>query len=864
MRPGFALTLSEDGIGLLHRAKGGWQRIGDVSLDDPGLGETLRLMRGTAEGLARGKLHTKLVIPDSQVLYTTQPLRGETPAEKHASLLNGLDGLTPYAVDEIVFDWQETGDGRARLAVVARETLAEAEAFADQHAFNPVCCVAAPPADQFGGEAFFGPTSVAGRVLENGESPERDSAPVRPGAMADYAAGDEPAARPKPAGPAKASAGEADRPKAAPAKPAPAEPEPEPAETAPETPPAAPPDEDAPQDRTPPSFSTRRAGDAPAQSDDRSSATVPSRLTLGTEDGGTSDADPTPEQAPSATPSEAPEQAPSAAAPAAPKPVTPAPQPPRPQEAAPATASAPKLPPAPPPLTAHRPAAAPPKMPKPHPAATGRPPDNGEGMQGLAAALRRPSPGLLGGLVLSVLLLVAMAAIGLWSLGDDPGEIAATVPDATSPDSAAQPDTAATASAPGTPPSAPETPPAMAETAAIEAYASSGLWQRAPEPPAAPGQDRIEELFIAALEPGLRAPVAPPLPDPAATRAIDAELPQQANPPAANDIAARQPRPGADATPGGATEPVVADILPAPDEPGDAAAPAPQVVLGRPEITPPPRPTFVFPVTEGRPPAVPPARPAPNAAPAPEAAPAGDPASDAQTDTRPPAPPVDTAPATETAAAPAEPAPLPEGVVIAASPEIAARLTPFRPRLRPDGIAPAALAPAPDPAAQPGPRPLPRPLERVALPGAENGPEGPVEEDVAAAVAAALAANPLPANAIVRSIRPVSRPEDLAARVAATAPAVPQTATVRPSIPTTASVARQATVSNAINLRQLNLIGVYGSSSDRRALVRLPSGRYEKVKVGDRIDGGRVAAIGESDLRYVKNGRNIVLDLPGG
>ncbi|MGC9420046.1 MAG: hypothetical protein ACP5EN_13860, partial [Rhodovulum sp.] len=73
-----------------------------------------------------------------------------------------------------------------------------------------------------------------------------------------------------------------------------------------------------------------------------------------------------------------------------------------------------------------------------------------------------------------------------------------------------------------------------------------------------------------------------------------------------------------------------------------------------------------------------------------------------------------------------------------------------------------------------------------------------------------------------------------------------------------------ATVENAINLRKVNLIGVYGASGDRRALVRLPSGRYEKVKVGDRIDGGRVAAIGESQLRYVKNGRNVVLDLPGG
>lgn len=96
-------------------------------------------------------------------------------------------------------------------------------------------------------------------------------------------------------------------------------------------------------------------------------------------------------------------------------------------------------------------------------------------------------------------------------------------------------------------------------------------------------------------------------------------------------------------------------------------------------------------------------------------------------------------------------------------------------------------------------------------------------------------------------------------QVAAVAPR-----TVQPRIPSTANVARQATVANAINLRQINLIGVYGKPSSRRALVRLSNGRYQKVQVGDRLDGGRVAAIGDSELRYSKNGRNVVLDMPDG
>ena len=140
------------------------------------------------------------------------------------------------------------------------------------------------------------------------------------------------------------------------------------------------------------------------------------------------------------------------------------------------------------------------------------------------------------------------------------------------------------------------------------------------------------------------------------------------------------------------------------------------------------------------------------------------------------------------------------------------------------------------------------------------------------------------ALAVVRVPRPRVRPATVAAlaarkqagagsaplgSVAAVAPKDDEAGSfqpkaVAPKIPSTASVARQATIDNAINLRQLNLIGVYGSPANRRALVRLPSGRYKKVKVGDRIDGGNVIAIGDSELRYQKRGRNVTLKMPRG
>lgn len=124
-------------------------------------------------------------------------------------------------------------------------------------------------------------------------------------------------------------------------------------------------------------------------------------------------------------------------------------------------------------------------------------------------------------------------------------------------------------------------------------------------------------------------------------------------------------------------------------------------------------------------------------------------------------------------------------------------------------------------------------------------------------------------QAVLSSLKPKVRPKNFSKTVEKTqerlaSVAVPSTQRLAPTIPTTASVARNATQDNAINLRKINLIGVYGANSNRRALVRMSNGRYKKVKVGDRIDGGKVAAISTSELRYVKNKRSLVLKMPKG
>jgi hypothetical protein len=139
--------------------------------------------------------------------------------------------------------------------------------------------------------------------------------------------------------------------------------------------------------------------------------------------------------------------------------------------------------------------------------------------------------------------------------------------------------------------------------------------------------------------------------------------------------------------------------------------------------------------------------------------------------------------------------------------------------------------------------------------------------DLAAEAAAAQAAASAAASAaaIAASPRPDDRPRDLATVLPTPeAEDEPEPTSAAPRIPTRASVAAQATQSNAVKLREINLIGVFGNSSDRRALIRLPNGKMVRVRVGDRLDGGQVATIDKSRLIYVKSGRSLVLELPKG
>ncbi|MGB5837947.1 MAG: hypothetical protein WBH14_12945, partial [Albidovulum sp.] len=198
------------------------------------------------------------------------------------------------------------------------------------------------------------------------------------------------------------------------------------------------------------------------------------------------------------------------------------------------------------------------------------------------------------------------------------------------------------------------------------------------------------------------------------------------------------------------------------------------------------------------------------------------------------------------------------------------------------------VAPVTDEAALPAPvdpshaakKPRARPDEVVARAAAARAAaeaEAKAEQAREAALASATA------QAVATSQRPRARPNGLARAVedavtAAVTEAItnptpaPKAAVVEevdepeplsptPNIPTSVTVAKQATIKNALDLGEISLIGVFGSSANRRALVRMPTGRMIKLKIGDRLNGGKVAAIGDSELSYVKSGRTYVLKM---
>lgn len=762
MKPGFALSLSLEGIALLHRAAEGWRVVGDVSLDAPDLTDTLQDLRQRAIEIdPRGPI-CKLIIPNDQIRYLSVAATAPDDDGNRELALAALATATPYALDDLVFDLNY-GATHTQVAAVARATLAEAEQFATEHGFEPLSFVAIPEEMEFDGEPYFGTASH----VADPDSVERDDEPVSVIGMAL-----------EPAPPAE-TAIEKDKPEE------PTVPEPAEEEATDPTPFTSRRSKvDEPSTAPPLAGATRRN-----TADEQPAKPAPSVVEVSDTEEPADVVDPDKVETETAIEdSETPETPPETT----PKPVIIRPaQPANTDAPAPVNSSAkPEL----------------------------KPKDEAERLTVFGARERAQVGGKPRhlGLILMAALLVFLAGVAAWAalfmedglaglFNGSPAEteqVVETIPSA--------PDVLITA------PTAQSTAPATAdddvETARIDPETTdtesiTEAETTTPDPTVAPGAEvpqtpQQDEARYAETGVWQRAPVAPGTPEIVDLNnlyevSIDrTDLAQDAVAlPLLSELDTDQPLDVVTApAAAGTTFALDADGLVIPSREGSLTPEGVRVYQGKPPVTPPPTPTR-FEV---------------------------EPDLDAGLD----------------------------------------RLAGLRPKLRPTDLV--------------------EQNERTQLGGLtreELGEVRPKSRPRTQKQEAERDETPT-AQAVVLSKTPKARPRNFGAKVetarkqtagpssqvaAATVapkPVAPQT--VSPRIPSSASVARRATLDNAINLRRVNLIGVYGTPSNRRALIRLPSGRYKKVKVGDRVDGGKIVAIGDSELRYQKSGRNVTLKMPRG
>lgn len=945
MKPAFALDFRDNAISLLHRSGTGWHLVGGVSLEEPDLPGALGYLRATALGLSPRGIATKLIIPNDQILYLSLSAPGPDEASRRAQIRAGLEGRTPYEVEDLVFDWSGKGD-EVQVAVLARETLIEAEAFALDHRFNPISFVAVPEDGSFAGEPWFGPSDLAASLLTAGEKVERDGEPISMitrGFTFDSAPLPNPTVEPEEAGPEASGPEELPPPPAepeiapaprpeAPAEPVPApEPLPVPAPLPPEpapAPPPAPPEylpqpeplpdpvpeelpvpqdplpaeepvfDPEPADLPPPLTADLRPAAPPAPPPVTAAEAPEAPMAVDVEEEAepprTPVTDPAIEDDVPPMPAWTPAMAFAsrrAAEPAATAPTATAPARPAPAAAKAATVERPAgaraLPAATPAGRVARPAAAPkaPRTPSPLVTAPQIPgtrrktvapvsdPATGasvalEAAEAAAPVARprsaakpggtfaaRPAP-VRGkprylGLILTGLLLLFLALVAAWSsiyiagsFGDgsdtlQTAEDAADLPtaedemlaDAQDPEALGEPEV---------------DPAADPEAVALADDAAAALPDPAPqtdtgaEAPAAsaqPADQAQDEIFLATMDQAPETPDPLALPDP---EARGDSLPQsQAAPP-----------------PFGTSYQFDANGLIVPTPEGIVTPEGVTLIAGKPPLVPASRPETVVAAAAAAAALATPAAPEPTAE---------NPAATATADT-----------------APAE---------VYADPALAGA----RPRQRPEGLVPpaddgAALQTAPADPRLASFRPQPRPA--TVLAAGEAARQDSASASLASGLTTGAAASPL---AVAISRRPAARPADMTRAVEAAVaeatrpsarPKTPEpepepeaTASAQPTerlpeadaepevasasaIPTKASVAKQATLKNALDLGATSLIGVYGTPSKRYALIRTSTGNFKKVKIGDKVDGGKIVAITDSELRYQKGARTLVLAMP--
>ena len=993
MKPNFALGLTSDGITLWQRGRSGWLRVGAVNPEAPTRDAQLQDLARIAHALAPEGVTTKLVIPDEQILFCDLEVSSRNRDEQSHEIRAQLHGLTPYPVEELDFDWTINGS-KVHVAVVARETLVEAEDFAQGFGLNPVSATAAPENGRFNREPFFGATRLARSIVGDPDLIEREPEILRETGIAELPepemvkhadaakptaesaqskADTEVEATPEPEAESESESESEQQPKPTP-EPEPAQ-KPTPDSTAPEKQAAEPAkaaavnsDVSAPKTKTEPPSDTSAA---PKSGGARTGATgvgkaktgkgfadilksraalsddaVPSAITPPTS--GTKDAEsvtfssrrapgrqsgtpPTPTakrfQKGSTLGSETGmfgglrsklagsaaltsrssdvasklrksfialkpkamgqvKKATSAIAAARPAKTgltqwskerfgSKGPAQPTPDNAAAAAAT-------------EDTAVAPPARRDPLETLHDRAKTPGSQTEAERLTIfgarqqTTPEPSRMqrGLLVLGGvgLLLIAVAIwVFFFTSTQPPAPTTAALPDESdilAPEAVTPLESAVDSESPlrlddliasdeieaalGLEDAAQQPPLDLAEPD-VMAQPEQIMPQQQAQPPASgdinPGRVAgLRSIGLIAPQETVPLPLSPSPPAPFGSEPLPPLREELATVPdpeiepadsAASDLPSAEELLEITVTEG--RPPVVPPARPA----GIAPEPEPEPIV---EVAPDPAPEasppvaevldeseLDIPVSEGRPAAVPPLRPEGLA---PEAEVQPDPAPEPETGIE---PQPDAAPAPEEVPA-AEDGMDPDQAGLTTPPPGGVVLSALRPAARPEQIIQAALTPEPEP-----------------VPGAADASSYAVAESLRPS------ARPSQFSAIVQRALRNAQPRGTAAIAALqtapaqTAPAATEpvqtarAAAAAPVIPTSASVAREATQSRAINLRQVNLIGVMGTSNNRRALVRLSNGRVVTVRVGESLDGGQVTAIGEDELRYNRRGRDVVL-----
>jgi hypothetical protein len=86
------------------------------------------------------------------------------------------------------------------------------------------------------------------------------------------------------------------------------------------------------------------------------------------------------------------------------------------------------------------------------------------------------------------------------------------------------------------------------------------------------------------------------------------------------------------------------------------------------------------------------------------------------------------------------------------------------------------------------------------------------------------------------------------------------TAAILPNITgSTKKSIRTAATEQGLPLEETALIGILNLDAGRKALLRLPNGRYRSVVLGDVIDGWKVSIIGTDAMRVTRSGKDRTL-----